>query len=66
MFAVIRTGGKQYRVAKDDVISVEKLDGGEGASVTLHPQPRNRRAFAAWRGPVAPVIRITDAGAGEG
>ncbi len=35
MFAVIRTGGKQYRVAKDDVISVEKLDGGEGASVTL-------------------------------
>ena len=35
MFAVIRTGGKQYRVAKDDVIAVEKLDGGEGASVTL-------------------------------
>jgi large subunit ribosomal protein L21 len=35
MFAVIRTGGKQYRVAKDDIISVEKLDGGEGASVTL-------------------------------
>ena len=32
MFAVIRTGGKQYRVAKDDVISVEKLVGGEGAS----------------------------------
>ncbi len=35
MFAVIRTGGKQYRVAKDDIISVEKLVGGEGASVTL-------------------------------
>ena len=35
MFAVIRTGGKQYRVAKDDVIAVEKLDGGEGASVIL-------------------------------
>ena len=35
MFAVIRTGGKQYRVAKNDVIAVEKLDGGEGASVTL-------------------------------
>jgi len=27
MFAVIRTGGKQYRVAKDDVITVEKLPG---------------------------------------
>jgi len=26
MFAVIKTGGKQYKVAKDDVIKVEKLD----------------------------------------
>ena len=33
MFAVIRTGGKQYRVAKDDVITVEKLEGEIGASV---------------------------------
>jgi len=35
MFAVIRTGGKQYRVAKDDVITVEKLEGDVGSSVTL-------------------------------
>lgn len=35
MFAVIRTGGKQYRVAKDDVITVEKLAGEPGATVTL-------------------------------
>jgi large subunit ribosomal protein L21 len=35
MFAVIKTGGKQYRVAKDDVILVEKLDGEAGSSVTL-------------------------------
>jgi len=35
MFAVIRTGGKQYRVAKDDVIEVELLPGEPGASVTL-------------------------------
>ncbi|MDX2275153.1 MAG: 50S ribosomal protein L21 [Hyphomonadaceae bacterium] len=33
MFAVIKTGGKQYRVAKDDVIVVEKLAGDVGASV---------------------------------
>ena len=33
MFAVIRTGGKQYTVAKDDVIAVEKLDGEPGAMV---------------------------------
>jgi large subunit ribosomal protein L21 len=35
MFAVIRTGGKQYRVAKDDVITVEKLEGDIGSSVTF-------------------------------
>jgi large subunit ribosomal protein L21 len=35
MFAVIRTGGKQYKVAKDDVIFVEKLSGEPGASITL-------------------------------
>lgn len=33
MFAVIKTGGKQYRVAKDDVIVVEKLAGDVGASI---------------------------------
>ena len=32
MFAVIRTGGKQYKVAKDDVIIVEKLAGEPGAT----------------------------------
>ena len=35
MFAVIRTGGKQYKVAKDDVISVEKLTGEPGAVIEL-------------------------------
>lgn len=35
MFAVVRTGGKQYRVAAGDKIVVEKLDGEAGAKVTL-------------------------------
>ena len=35
MFAVVRTGGKQYRVAAGDKIVVEKIDGEAGASVTL-------------------------------
>ncbi len=35
MFAVIRTGGKQYKVAKDDVLAVEKLDGDAGSAVTF-------------------------------
>ena len=34
MYAVIKTGGKQYRVAKDEVIKIERLDGEVGASVT--------------------------------
>jgi large subunit ribosomal protein L21 len=35
MFAVVRTGGKQYRVAPGDKIVVEKLDGAAGDRVTL-------------------------------
>ncbi len=35
MFAVIKTGGKQYKVAKDDVIAVEKLAGEAGKSVEI-------------------------------
>lgn len=33
MYAVIRTGGKQYKVAANDVITVEKLPGDAGAVV---------------------------------
>ena len=33
MFAVIKTGGKQYKVAKDDIIIVEKLDAEAGKTV---------------------------------
>ena len=35
MFAVIRTGGKQYKVAKGDVLKVELLPGEAGAAVTF-------------------------------
>ena len=35
MFAVIRTGGKQYKVAEGDVIAVEKLAGEPGATIEL-------------------------------
>jgi large subunit ribosomal protein L21 len=35
MFAVIRTGGKQYRVAPNDVLKVEKLEAEPGATVTF-------------------------------
>jgi large subunit ribosomal protein L21 len=35
MFAVVKTGGKQYRVAANDIIAVEKLDAEPGATVEL-------------------------------
>ncbi len=35
MFAVIRTGGKQYKVAKDDVLSIEKIIGDAGGTITF-------------------------------
>ncbi len=36
MYAVIRTGGKQYKVAKNDVISVERLAGAPGEILELN------------------------------
>src|SRR5437764_7274215 len=35
MFAIIRTGGKQYRVKPNDVLKVEKLDGAAGDTLTF-------------------------------
>jgi large subunit ribosomal protein L21 len=35
MYAVIKTGGKQYRVAKDDTLTVEKLAGDAGDTLTF-------------------------------
>ncbi len=37
MYAVIATGGKQYKVAPGDDITIEKLDGDVGATVDLRP-----------------------------
>ncbi len=33
MYAVIKTGGKQYRVAQNDLITIERLEGEAGASI---------------------------------
>ena len=35
MYAVIQTGGKQYRVAQGSTLKIEKIDAEEGASVEL-------------------------------
>ena len=36
MYAVIRTGGKQYRVQENQVLKVEKLEGTEGSEVEFN------------------------------
>jgi large subunit ribosomal protein L21 len=35
MFAVVRSGGKQYKVAKDDVVNVDRVAGDVGSTITL-------------------------------
>lgn len=35
MYAIVETGGKQYRVAEGESITVERLSAGEGEEVTL-------------------------------
>jgi large subunit ribosomal protein L21 len=35
MYAVIRTGGKQYRVSQGDLVTIEKLDGATGDRIEI-------------------------------
>lgn len=35
MYAVVKTGGKQYRVEKDDILKIEKIDGDAGDQIVL-------------------------------
>lgn len=35
MFAIVRTGGKQYKVSKGDQIRVEKIDGESGSKIDI-------------------------------
>ncbi|GAB4584060.1 MULTISPECIES: 50S ribosomal protein L21 [Nocardia] len=36
-YAIVKTGGKQYKVAVGDLVKVEKLEGEPGTSVSLSP-----------------------------
>ena len=37
MYAIVKTGGKQYKVAEGDLVKVEKLEGEAGDKVELTP-----------------------------
>jgi large subunit ribosomal protein L21 len=54
MFAVVRTGGKQYRVAAGDKIAVEKLAGEAGDTITL-----GDILLAGNDGEIADVVNLT-------
>ncbi len=54
MFAVVRTGGKQYRVTAGDKIAVEKLAGEAGETITLGDV-----LLAGNEGQIADVANVT-------
>ena len=63
MYAVIQTGGKQYRVAEGDRLDVELLDGDE---VTLQPgAARRRRRRCSPRRPRSAASSVTARIVGE-
>lgn len=37
MYAIVKTGGRQYKVAEGDIVKVEKIEGELGSSVVLTP-----------------------------
>lgn len=37
MYAIVRSGGRQHKVAEGDVVAVDKIDGEIGSSVQLTP-----------------------------
>ena len=37
MYAIVNTGGKQYKVAEGDLVKVEKIEGEPGTAVALTP-----------------------------
>ncbi|GAA1183409.1 50S ribosomal protein L21 [Corynebacterium glaucum] len=37
MYAIVKTGGKQYKVAEGDLVKIEKLEGEAGGKVELTP-----------------------------
>jgi large subunit ribosomal protein L21 len=59
MFAVVRTGGKQYRVAADDKIIVEKLDGVAGDTVTLETLMLGDGGLVSAGGVTAEIVAQT-------
>ena len=63
MYAIIKTGGKQYKVAEGDVITVEKLAAGEGEAVVYAIIKTGGKQYKVAEGDVITVEKLA---AGEG
>ena len=59
-YAVIRTGGKQYRVTPDAVLTVERLEAEPGATITFHDVlALSTDAGLTLGAPTVPGARVT-------
>jgi len=59
-YAVIRTGGKQYRVTPDAVLTVERLEAEPGATITFHDVlALGTEAGLTLGAPTVPGARVT-------
>ncbi len=59
MYAVFRTGGKEYRVSPGDVVRVEKITGEAGASVEFHHVLAVRNKSLTLGTPLVENARVT-------
>jgi large subunit ribosomal protein L21 len=66
MYAIIRTGGKQYRVAPGDTIEVESLDQAAGEAVTFEDVIAVRNDDGMVAGPAAAKARVEGTVIGDG
>jgi large subunit ribosomal protein L21 len=66
MYAVIRAGGKQYRVSPGDTIQVESLDQPVGAAVTFEDVIAVRNDDGMVAGPAAAKARVEGTVVGDG
>ena len=66
MYAVIRTGGKQYRVSEGQSFRVEKLDGAVGATLAFEPLLVGEGETVKIGQPIVPGAKVTAEIVGHG
>lgn len=70
MYAIIETGGKQYRVKEGDILKVEKLDAEAGSTIELTPVLAVKKGEELILGTpciegAKAIVRVLDHGKGE-